>query len=130
MNNIYRTLGIEDATLAFGEEILRNLKERFDEIDKVAEYNQLKVIKAMQEAQEGRLYQFRLLYERLRSKVSDTPIIFVTAKGELQDRLQGLELGAEDYIVKPFVLQEKNCIFFAKAREKNLVCLCNLNINI
>ena len=49
MNNIYRTLGIEDATLAFGEEILRNLKERFDEIDKVAEYNQLKVLRAMQE---------------------------------------------------------------------------------
>ena len=49
MNNIYRTLGIEDATLAFGEEILCNLKERFDEIDKVAEYNQLKVLHAMQE---------------------------------------------------------------------------------
>ena len=49
MNNIYRILGIEDATLAFGEEILRNLKERFDEIDKVAEYNQLKVLRAMQE---------------------------------------------------------------------------------
>ena len=49
MNNIYRTLGIEDATLVFGEEILRNLKERFDEIDKVAEYNQLKVLRAMQE---------------------------------------------------------------------------------
>ena len=49
MNNIYRTLGIEDATLAFGEEILHNLKERFGEIDKVAEYNQLKVLRAMQE---------------------------------------------------------------------------------
>ena len=40
------------------------------------------------------------------TKVSDTPIIFVTAKGELQDRLQGLELGAEDYIVKPFEMLE------------------------
>ena len=49
MNSIYRTLGIEDATLAFGEEVLSSLRERFDEIDKVAEYNQLKVLRAMQE---------------------------------------------------------------------------------
>ena len=49
MNSIYRTLGIEDATLAFGEEVLATLHERFEEIDKIAEYNQLKVLKAMQE---------------------------------------------------------------------------------
>ena len=49
MNSIYRTLGIEDATLAFGEEVLVSLRERFDEIDKIAEYNQLKVLRAMQE---------------------------------------------------------------------------------
>ena len=49
MNNIYRTLGIEDATLAFGEDILSGLQERFEQIDKVAEYNQLKVLRAMQE---------------------------------------------------------------------------------
>ncbi len=40
------------------------------------------------------------------NRVSDTPIIFVTAKGELQDRLKGLTLGAEDYIVKPFEMLE------------------------
>lgn len=33
---------------------------------------------------------------------SRTPIIFLTAKGETEDRIRGLELGAEDYIVKPF----------------------------
>lgn len=49
MDNIYRTLGIEDATLTFGENVLASLKERFEEIDKVAEYNQLKVLRAMQE---------------------------------------------------------------------------------
>lgn len=36
----------------------------------------------------------------------DTPVIFVTAKGELDDKLQGLSLGAEDYIVKPFEMLE------------------------
>ncbi len=40
------------------------------------------------------------------TRVPDTPIIFVTAKGELEDRLQGLSLGAEDYIVKPFEMLE------------------------
>ena len=36
----------------------------------------------------------------------DTPVIFVTAKSGLQDKLKGLELGADDYIVKPFEMQE------------------------
>ena len=40
------------------------------------------------------------------TQVSGTPIIFVTAKGELDDRLKGLTLGAEDYIVKPFEMLE------------------------
>lgn len=34
------------------------------------------------------------------------PVIFVTAKGELPDKLNGLALGAEDYIVKPFEMLE------------------------
>lgn len=35
-------------------------------------------------------------------KISDTPIIFITSKGEVFDKVLGLELGADDYIVKPF----------------------------
>lgn len=35
-----------------------------------------------------------------------TPVIFVTAKGGLEDRLRGLRLGADDYIVKPFEILE------------------------
>ena len=37
---------------------------------------------------------------------SDVPIIMVTAKGEESDRVIGLELGADDYLVKPFGLRE------------------------
>ena len=37
---------------------------------------------------------------------SDVPIIMVTAKGEEIDRVIGLELGADDYVVKPFGLRE------------------------
>lgn len=39
-------------------------------------------------------------------QTSGTPVIFVTAKGGLEDRLRGLRLGADDYIVKPFEILE------------------------
>ena len=42
---------------------------------------------------------------RLRER-SDTPIIVVTTRGEEADRVVGLELGADDYVVKPFGLRE------------------------
>jgi two-component system, OmpR family, response regulator RegX3 len=42
---------------------------------------------------------------RIRAR-SDVPIIVVTAKGEEVDRVVGLELGADDYVVKPFGLRE------------------------
>jgi DNA-binding response OmpR family regulator len=43
--------------------------------------------------------------ERIR-EFSNIPIIMVTAKGEEQDRVRGLDLGADDYIVKPFSATE------------------------
>lgn len=41
-----------------------------------------------------------------RALPEDTPVIFVTAKISLGDKLEGLSLGAEDYIVKPFEMLE------------------------
>lgn len=49
----YREFGISDEVYRFGEEILEFLKPRFAEIDNTAEYNQLKVIHAMQLAKVG-----------------------------------------------------------------------------
>ncbi len=46
--NMYNQLGVSDKVYAFGEEILASLRERFDVIDQVAEYNQGKVIHALQ----------------------------------------------------------------------------------
>ena len=43
---------------------------------------------------------------RLRASHPDLPIIMVTAMGEVIDRVVGLELGADDYITKPFDLRE------------------------
>lgn len=47
------------------------------------------------------------LLELVRSRMkSPTPVIFLTAKESIDDRLKGLSLGADDYISKPFVLRE------------------------
>lgn len=58
MKEIYSSLGIDEEVFKLGEEISNELSERFAKIDKTAEYNQLKVIKAFQEcnASEACLY--------------------------------------------------------------------------
>lgn len=51
MKNMYTDLGISDEVYEFGEKVLEGLKERFAEIDANAEYNQLKVLSALQKHQ-------------------------------------------------------------------------------
>ena len=48
METMYESLGVRPDVFAFGEEVLEGLRERFDAIDRVAEYNQAKVVGAMQ----------------------------------------------------------------------------------
>lgn len=43
---------------------------------------------------------------RLRQRGREIPIIMLTARGELSDRVEGLDLGADDYITKPFSFEE------------------------
>ncbi len=45
---LYQTMGVSPAVYAYGEKAIETLKERFDAIDKVAEHNQAKVLRAMQ----------------------------------------------------------------------------------
>ncbi len=45
------------------------------------------------------------LFREIR-KFSQVPVIFLTARGESEDRIEGLTLGADDYIVKPFLPKE------------------------
>src|SRR3989344_710267 len=42
----------------------------------------------------------------LRKKNIHTPILMLTAKGQIQDKVDGLNSGADDYLVKPFSFQE------------------------
>ena len=48
MLELYKELGIEEKVYRFGQQVEDSLKERFAQMDQVTEYNQLKVIKAMQ----------------------------------------------------------------------------------
>ncbi len=48
IEDMYKQFNINDKVLKFSEEVLNDLKDRFKKIDEIAEYNQLKVLKAMQ----------------------------------------------------------------------------------
>ena len=46
------------------------------------------------------------LAQELRHSGEDTPILIITARDAVEDRVKGLDLGADDYLVKPFALEE------------------------
>ena len=69
-------------------------------------------------------------------KKINTPIILLTAKGEPNDRIEGLEIGADDYLAKPFepkelVLRIKNILNKTKSKnQKRVVNFSNINIDL
>ena len=46
------------------------------------------------------------LCQELRKKQIHTPILILTAKGQVQDKVEGLDIGADDYLTKPFSFEE------------------------
>ena len=67
------------------------------------------------------------------SEIQDTPVIFVTAKGELKDKLLGLSLGAEDYIVKPFEMLEllaRVNVILRRSQKEEKLCLGSVQVNL
>jgi two-component system alkaline phosphatase synthesis response regulator PhoP len=60
---------------------------------------------------------FEVLRE-LRRREIDVPVIMLTAKGEEMDKVRGLDLGADDYVTKPFGLQELLARIQAVLRRK------------
>lgn len=70
------------------------------------------------------------------SKFSDIPIIMATAKGQEYDRIKGLDLGADDYIVKPFSVMEMVSRVKAVLRrikpkqESNVIKIKGLEVNL
>jgi two-component system alkaline phosphatase synthesis response regulator PhoP len=46
------------------------------------------------------------IYKSIRESGNNVPVIFLTAKNQFNDKIEGLKLGADDYITKPFDLEE------------------------
>ncbi|MEP0859590.1 response regulator transcription factor [Trichocoleus sp. DQ-U1] len=68
------------------------------------------------------------ILKSLRRKGQNVPVILLTARNELDDRLEGLNLGADDYIAKPFFVEELVARIHAVIRRtagdrQNLVCV-------
>ena len=61
------------------------------------------------------------ILKALRAKQSDAPVIFITARDSITDRVDGLDLGANDYLVKPFSLEELSARVRSQLRQKQTV---------
>lgn len=57
--------------------------------------------------------------QRARERGSSFPVIVLTARGELEDRVKGLNLGADDYLAKPFDLSELEARLYAVMRRSH-----------
>src|SRR6516225_7954560 len=65
---------------------------------------------------------------RLRANGVRTPILMLTAKGELEDRIEGLNVGADDYVVKPFAFGELVARLHALSRRGEIERLPSLEV--
>lgn len=74
--------------------------------------------------------------KKARKEGISTPIILLTAKGEVEDRILGLDCGADDYLPKPFYVEELMARIRALTRRKgevqsdNLLSYGDINLNI
>lgn len=68
-------------------------------------------------------------------KRQDTPVLFLSACGELEDRIKGLELGGDDYLVKPFAFAEllvrvRTLLRRRPVRESDLIEIADMEIDV
>ena len=64
----------------------------------------------------------------IRRRDPELPLLFLTAKTDLEDRLRGLSLGADDYVLKPFAPDELLARVHAALRRKRLVAAQTMKI--
>ncbi len=73
--------------------------------------------------------------ERMRARGRQMPVLFLTARDAVQDRVKGLELGADDYLVKPFAWAEflarvRTLLRRGPARQAEVVQIADLELDI
>ena len=71
---------------------------------------------------------------RIRDKGMDTPVLFLTARDAVSDRVKGLDLGADDYLIKPFDFEELLARIRVLTRKKsggksNVFVLSDLSVD-
>lgn len=75
------------------------------------------------------------LVKKLRDENNLLPVLFLTARDSIEDRVEGLDIGADDYLVKPFAFEEllarirviirKNSVL-----KSNVISVCDLSVDI
>ena len=75
------------------------------------------------------------ILQRLRQLGHNTPVIILSARGELDERLEGLNLGADDYMTKPFFIEELVARLHAVVRRSDgnhssILSIGDLSVNL
>ena len=75
------------------------------------------------------------ILEKLRGTGRQTPVLFLTACDSVRDRVKGLELGADDYLVKPFSFSElrarvRSILRRGPGRQVETLCIADLVIDL
>ena len=71
----------------------------------------------------------------MRKKGIKTPVLFLTARDQIEDRVRGLDLGADDYLVKPFIFEELMAPIRVLLRRNsgnadNIITIANLKVDL
>lgn len=118
-----RVLIVEDEPL-LNEELEKQLLEEKYTVDAALNYSTAENLIA------GEIYDLVLLdlslpggdgldlLKLIREQNDETAVIILTARGEIEDRVQGLELGSDDYLSKPFAMPELRARIHAVLRRK------------
>lgn len=75
------------------------------------------------------------VFTMLRQKKLQTPVLFLTARGSVADKVKGLELGADDYLVKPFSFSEllariRNILKRGQSSLSDIITIADLELDL
>jgi two-component system copper resistance phosphate regulon response regulator CusR len=73
--------------------------------------------------------------QRIRQGGKQMPVLFLTARDQVEDRVKGLELGADDYLVKPFAFSEllarvRTLLRRGKTKEQDMLQVADLELDL